>query len=300
MTTNVLLTACGADTDRLEQAIGKAIDVFHQVEAQCTRFDPASPLMQANAASQDLVEVPPLCFAALKAAAKAYVRTAGRFDPRVHDDLRKLGYTKSMGFDDGDVTVQGAAVDSRPELPRWQPTFDEPARRVRLGGHQVDLGGIGKGLAVRWASAVLRKTTDNFLIEAGGDCYAAGYAPDGGAWRIGVEDPAGGAEPLLVVEVSERAVTTSSIRVRRWTAGQAAVHHLIDPRTGLPGGNDLLAVTVVGADPADAEVDSKVLFLEGRHGIEAAAVPSAACWVAADGTLSNTAAFDRYVLWRRP
>jgi thiamine biosynthesis lipoprotein len=300
MATNVTFTACGADTHLVEQAIDKAIDVFHQVEAQCTRFDPASPLMQANAASEEMVEVPPLCFAALKAAAKAYVRTAGRFDPRVHDDLRKLGYTKSMGFETGGVAVEGVDVDSRPELPRWEPTFDEPARRVRLGGHRVDLGGIGKGLAVRWASAVLRRTTDNFLIEAGGDCYAAGYAPDGGAWRIGVEDPTGAPEPLLVLGVSERAVTTSSIRVRRWTAGEAAMHHLIDPRTGLPGGDGMLAVTVVGADPADAEVDAKVLFLEGRDGIEAAAAPSAACWVAADRSLGSTAAFERYVLWRRP
>src|SRR5476649_149064 len=42
---------------------------------------------------------------------------------------------------------------------------------------------------------------------------------------------------------------------------------LRDPRPGLPGGDGLRAVTVVGADAADAEVDAKTLFLEGHIGI---------------------------------
>ncbi|MBA3875894.1 MAG: hypothetical protein C0498_02990 [Anaerolinea sp.] len=47
--------------------------------------------------------------------------------------------------------------------------------------------------------------------------------------------------------------------------------HLIDPRTGEPGGNGLVAVTVATRDPAWAEVWSKALFLEGHRAIAAAA-----------------------------
>ena len=54
------------------------------------------------------------------------------------------------------------------------------------------------------------------------------------------------------------------LRVHAWTAADGrAVHHLVDPRTGEPGGDGLLAVTVAGPDPAWAEVWSKTLFLEG-------------------------------------
>jgi thiamine biosynthesis lipoprotein len=299
MATDISVTACGAETDDLEAAIAAALEVFHQVEAECTRFDPASPLMQANANNDVPIAVPSLCFAALTAAAHAYTRTNGRFDPRVHDDLRRLGYTRSMGFEAGQVEVDDAEVESRAELPPWRPTFDARAGTVNLGGFQVDLGGIGKGLAVRWAAAVLRRTTADYLVDAGGDCYAGGSAPDGGGWRVGVEDPLGAPDPLLVLEVTDRAVTTSSIRIRRWTAGDRPVHHLIDPRTGLPGGAGVLAVTVVGSDPADAEVDAKVLFLDGNDRIAKTAADVAACWVTEGGELTTTPHIDRYVTWRR-
>ena len=300
MATDISVTACGAGTQEIEAAVAAALELFHQVEAECTRFDPASPLMQANANNDAPIVVPSLCFAALTAAAYAYERTGGRFDPRVHDDLRRLGYTRSMGFETGQVEVVAAEVDGRAELPPWQPTFDAREGTVNLDGFQVDLGGIGKGLAVRWASAVLRRTTADYLVEAGGDCYAAGAASDGGAWRVGVEDPLGTPDPLLVLEVGDRAVTTSSIRIRRWTAGDRPVHHLIDPRTGLPGGAGVLAVTVVGSDPAEAEVDAKVLFLEGSDDIAAAAADIAACWITEDGRLMTTPHLERYVMWRRP
>jgi len=86
--------------------------------------------------------------------------------------------------------------------------------------------------------------------------------------------------------------------------GQAGIvcEHLIDPRSGRPGGEGLAAVTVVGPDPAAAEVWSKVLFLAGRAGIaaEAARRRVAACWTALDGSLDMSPGIERFVVWRRP
>jgi len=140
------------------------------------------------------------------------------------------------------------------------------------------------------------------MVEAGGDCYCAGVASDGQSWRIGIEDPSGGDEPLAVLSLRDRAATTSSIRLRRWRAGDEAVHHLIDPRTGRPGGKDLVAVTVVGKDPAAAEVDSKTLFLTGRDQIARAArrYGIAALWVDVRGEVGASATMSRYLVWQRP
>jgi thiamine biosynthesis lipoprotein len=79
------------------------------------------------------------------------------------------------------------------------------------------------------------------------------------------------------------------------------VHHLVDPRTGSPGGQGLTAVTIVGTDPAEAEVMSKVLFLHGRDhiGTEARRRHVAALWVTSDGVVVESPAMDRYVLWRK-
>jgi thiamine biosynthesis lipoprotein len=182
----------------------------------------------------------------------------------------------------------------------WTPRFDEDRRAVRLGPEPVDLGGIGKGLAVRWAADQIAGHAASFLVEAGGDCYLGGAGPDGTGWRIGVEDPLGGLEPVAVLQLSDVACATSSIRLRQWRSGERRVHHLIDPRTGAPGGAGLLAVTVVGADPAAAEVWSKCLFLCGVDGVaqQAEAQDLAALWVADDGQMGTTSAMDPLLIWR--
>ncbi len=252
MATDITVVAHGAAAPSLLRAVNAALEVFHQVHAQCTRFDASSPLMRANAASTTGAFVPALCWRAIAAAAQAYRRTEGSFDPRVHDDLVRLGYGTSRAFDAGDESKPTAAraADGRAALPPWQPEFGADGRRVRIGPWPIDLGGIGKGLAVSWAAERLaaelgdRFPAHGHLIEAGGDCAAHGEAPEGGGWLIGVEDPFATddgddgepARPLLVLGVRDRAVATSSTRVRNWRVGGRAVHHLIDPRTGLPGG----------------------------------------------------------------
>jgi thiamine biosynthesis lipoprotein len=138
-------------------------------------------------------------------------------------------------------------------------------------------------------------------VDAGGDCVYAGAGNDGAGWRIGVEDPAGGRDPVAVLQVEEGACATSSIRLRTWRAGDRPVHHLIDPMTGEPGGSGLAAVTVVGPDPATAEVWSKVLFLHGYREIADAAEQHriAALWVGLDGAVGTSTAVRPLLCWQR-
>jgi len=285
-----------------DEAIRTSLEVFHAVERACTRFDPASPLMRANATPARWHRVPDVLYKALMEANSAHQRTVGRFDPRVLGDLIALGYDRTLAFATDDIVTPERSV-RRPGSQRrgpWHPRFRGGSLEVLLG-EAVDLGGIGKGLAVRWSSQELASHTANYMVEAGGDCYCAGVASDGNSWRIGIEDPSGGDEPLAVLSLSDRAATTSSIRLRHWRAGHETVHHLIDPRTGRPGGKDLVAVTVVGRDPAAAEIDSKVLFLAGRRQIASTARRHgiAALWVDVHGEVDSSENMSRYVLWQR-
>jgi thiamine biosynthesis lipoprotein len=285
-----------------DAVIGAALEVFHTVEKACTRFDPTSPLMQANASPARWHRVPDVLYKALMEASSAHQRTAGRFDPRILGDLIALGYDRTLAFATSDIVTPERPVRQSGAQPRgpWRPRFRGGSLEVLLG-EAVDLGGIGKGLAVRWSSRELASYTANYMVEAGGDCYCAGVASDGDGWRVGIEDPSDGDQPLAVLSLSDRAATTSSVRLRRWRAGHETVHHLIDPRTGRPGGKDLVAVTVVGKDPAAAEIDSKVLFLAGRHQIARTARRHgiAALWVDVRGVVDSSADMSRYVLWQR-
>lgn len=280
--------------------LGPALAVFSEVDASCTRFDARSPLMRANASPYRWHRVGRRCYQALVEADSAYRSTAGRFDPRVLVDLLQLGYDRSLAFAAGEPILALPAPRRRKARGPWRPRFRGGSQEVLLGPVPVDLGGIGKGLAVRWASEALRRQSPDHLIEAGGDCYCAGRSPGGGPWMVAVEDPTGGERPMAVLALSERACTTSSVRLRHWRLGGRRVHHLVDPSTGNPGGAGLLAVTVVGADPARAEVWSKVVFLAGASGAPALAARKglAALWITVDGQLGVSPAMRRYVEWQ--
>jgi thiamine biosynthesis lipoprotein len=293
--------AAGVDAATLRERMADAMSVFTDVDRTCTRFDPASSLMLANASPDEWHEVEPECFVALVEAHDAYRRTGGRFDPRILGDLVRLGYDRSFRAGTPS-TVAGETVPPRAGLPRWRPRFRVRSLRVRLGPLPVDLGGIAKGLAVRWAANRLTSLPGGFVVEAGGDCWCAGRAVDGGLWRVGVEDPAGSDGPVAVLAVSNRAVATSSVRVRRWQQGGADVHHLLDPRTGRPGGAGLQAVTVVGSDPAAAEVWSKTLFLAGAGGIGRLAGERgvAALWIDDAGAMGVSPEMTQHLVWSAP
>jgi len=301
MACDITVHALTGDGRSAAAAVDRALSVFPAVDAACTRFDPDSPLMRVNARPDRWHRVPPLLFRAVEEAHRAYERTHGRFDPRVLRALVDLGYDRSLPFAGGDVSTPGSRR-RRPSPGPWRPRFrggDRP--ELHLGGEPIDLGGIGKGLAVRWAAEALDGHLDAYLVDAGGDCACRGAGPDGHGWRIGVEDPRPEpGPPLAVIEVRDRAVATSSIRLRRWRSGGTAAHHLLDPATGRPGGAGLLAVTVIADDPAEAEVTSKALFLAGRAGVagEARRRNAAALWVDTDGRSDETSRFSTAVIWR--
>jgi thiamine biosynthesis lipoprotein len=234
--------------------------------------------------------------------------TGGRFDASVLADLERIG---EHGADLGGAAAgdpKAAAVD--PTAPAGDPVRGEQpervvllvprdtprARLVRVPAAPVDSGGIGKGLALRWAgAAAIARLPDGsgLLLEAGGDITSAGRAPADG-WPVGIEDPAAAsadAEPVAVVALDGGSVATSSVRHRNWVGPDGRrVHHLLDPRTGEPARTGLIAVTVASPDPAWSEVWSKALFLAGRAeiGDEARGRGLAAWWVDADGRLGMT------------
>jgi Membrane-associated lipoprotein involved in thiamine biosynthesis len=296
----VVEPAAGADI-----ALDRVEGIFRDVETSCTRFDPHSPLMRANAEPRRWHTVPPTLFAALEEAHAAHLETSGAFDPRVLRRLQEWGYDHTLPFKSGDVSVPGAQEASRDgdhRRPRrgWKPRFDPMPGAVKLGPDPVDLGGIGKGLAVRWAAEALSGSGSAFLVEAGGDLYAAGAGLEGDGWRVGVEDPRGNRDPVAVLRLQDLGCATSSIRVRHWKVGGREVHHIIDPRTGEPANLGLLSVTVVGPDPARAEVWSKALFLAGRGRVRQLAdeLDIAALLVDQDGVVGVSRAMRHHLVWQ--
>jgi thiamine biosynthesis lipoprotein len=286
---------------RAAAAWSTVVDEFERAEGAMSRFRDDSELTRLNrsAGTGMAVAISMRLRRALVAADRARRITGGRFDPRVLADLDRLGYRGAS---------LGGAVLSADDLRAGTPARSGPhGRVVELVGRQrvaigrpVDLGGIGKGLTLRWAAARLADLgVADLLLDAGGDLVARGRAPGGGPWQVAIEDPAGEAAPVAVIGVGGLAVATSSTRLHRWLFDGRSVHHLLDPRTGEPAQGGLASVSVAGPDPAWAEVWSKVLFLGGLSAIaaEARSRGLAAWWVAIDGTLAMTPAARAMTIW---
>ena len=308
MASPVTLSVVAPGPDAAE-CLERAEQVVRDVERTCSRFDPASALSRANLEPDRWHDVPATLAAAVGEAATAHRETGGLFDPRILDVLLGWGYDRSLPFAAGHVDRGPAGI---PDLSGpchdamgtpWRPEVGETAAgwRVHLGGTPIDLGGIGKGLAARWSAAELDGAGLGFAVDLGGDCAFGGAGPDRDSWRVGVEDPTDRAELVLVLDLTDTGCATSSTKLRRWRSGGVPVHHLVDPRTRRPGGEGLLAVTVVDPDPAWSEVLSKSVFLAGVTDVRdrAEELGLAAAWVRADGTVGTTTALDERIVWRR-
>jgi thiamine biosynthesis lipoprotein len=330
------LTVVGVDAARAAAGWADVSVAIEEIEQALSRFRATSDLVRLNetAGNSADMSVHPRLVAALAAAERARRMTGGAFDPRILRDLERLGYagvpleivadtdapapgsTASLGVAgpaaaDGFARPRAGAMARggiRPTFPDGRWLHCDPRESRAAVAAPVDLGGIGKGLAIRWAGKVLAATLPELqepgtgaLLEAGGDLIARGDAPQGGPWMVAIEDPSGGEEPAIVA-LRDGAICTSSIAVHRWRTDDGRdVHHLLDPRTGEPGGAGLASVTVSGPDPAWAEVWSKALFLEGaaRIGPRARAMGLAAWWVRDDGSLEMTPAARQGSAWVR-
>lgn len=265
MNTRVEVTA---RPEEARLAAGLVEEVFEEYERTLSRFLPASPLAELNRAGVYL-RPPRVLVRAVRRAFYWRERFPGLFEPAVLPDLERLGYDRSF-----ELLADGAAPP-----PRTPPrTAAQGARRtspVRVDddcivlprGVRIDLGGIGKGLAVDAAIRALKaEAVEVAMVNAGGDLRALGHPPDADAWRVSVPRPFAvedEAEPLRVVHIRNQAVATSSTLGRRWTQGGVERHHLIDPRTGLPSTSPWVWVTVVAPDCETADVLAKVLLLAG-------------------------------------
>jgi thiamine biosynthesis lipoprotein len=199
----------------------------------------------------------------VRRACDGYRMTGGLFDPTV------LGAVEAAGYDRSFERISLHCGPTLSTLRRGADgiEIDDRAGTVRLPfGVGFDPGGIGKGLAADLVvDELLASGAAGACVNVGGDLRAAGAAPDGGAWRIAVEDPRGGS-PFGPVVLTDGAVATTSRVKRRWTRADGLdLHHVIDPATGTSVQTAALTATVVAADGWRAEVFAKAAFVAPRR-----------------------------------
>jgi FAD:protein FMN transferase len=278
--TGVRLVVADGDLAAARDAVERVLD---EVDRAYSRFRADSELVAVNAAAGTETSVSPLLARAIAGALVAARHSAGAVDPTIGRAIRLLGYDADFSL----LAGSSRPIELRAEpVPGWTTVRLDTARRTLRMPRTVelDLGSTGKGLAADLAAkAALAAAggTDRcgILVGLGGDIATAGRAPAGG-WRIlVVEDSDTPSDaPGEVVGIDGGAVATSTTTVRRWTAANGvSLHHIVDPRTGLPAQTPWRTVSVVAGTCEEANGASTAAIVLAEDAIEwltAAALPA--------------------------
>jgi thiamine biosynthesis lipoprotein len=133
-------------------------------------------------------------------------------------------------------------------------------------GMQLDLGGIAKGyIADQIADEMRNQGVASAMLNFGGNVVTVGCKPDGNPWSIGLQAPylEPGKAIFAALPCVDGTVVTSGVYERGFNQDGKRYHHLLDPRTGLPVENEVLAVTLLGKDSLLADAVSTACFVLG-------------------------------------
>jgi FAD:protein FMN transferase len=259
---------CLPQARRLLEADLAAIDLA------CSRFRPDSEIraLQANTGQENTgqangsQEISPLLAEAIAVALRAAELTDGDVDPTVGAAMSAIGYDRD--FEKIQKLGPPLAVTVR-TVPGWRQVRLDGRTLTMPEGVQLDLGATAKAWAAdRSAARIAQRTGCGVLVSLGGDVAVAGPAPEGG-WRVRVQDvtgppdePPGG--PYALIAIRDGGLATSSTRARRWQRGGDVLHHILDPRTGLPAEPVWRTVSVAAGTCADANAASTAAVIRGR------------------------------------
>jgi thiamine biosynthesis lipoprotein ApbE len=243
------------------------------VDAACSRFRADSEIVALDRVPQwrgrtGPVKVSPLLAEVLGVALRAARATDGDVDPTVGGAMSAVGYDRDFGLVQRDGPPVTLTVR---RVPGWREVkLDEQARLLSLpAGVRLDLGATAKAWAAdRAAERIAAELGCGVLVNLGGDIAVAGQGPADG-WRIRVQDVTGRPEdapagPAAVVAIHSGGLATSSTAARRWKRGGDVLHHILDPRSGLPAAPVWRTVSVAAATCADANVASTAAIIRAE------------------------------------
>ena len=122
--------------------------------------------------------------------------------------------------------------------------FSDNKIMLKYSGMGVDLGGIAKGFAVDKVVELLKsRGIASGVINFGGSVFVLGEERS-----VGIQTPFGKKGTYIgTIRVKNKAVVTSGSYENYRVINGTAYQHILDPHTGYPVNNELLAVTLIGA-----------------------------------------------------
>ena len=129
----------------------------------------------------------------------------------------------------------------------------------------IELGAIAKGyIADRLRDYLVSQNVKSAIINLGGNVLCIGEKPDNSAFKIGIQKPfADRSETIAVMDIRDKSVVSSGIYERCFEQDGTLYHHLLNPETGYPYDNGLIAVTIISDKSVDGDALSTTCFALG-------------------------------------
>ena len=160
----------------------------------------------------------------------------------------------------------------------------------------LDLASIAKGYSVDQVAALLRTNQiKNFLVEIGGEVFAAGFRKDGKNWKIGINRPEKNAsfdQVYKVLCLQDKGFATSGDYRNYFECEGKRFSHILDPRNGYPINNGVVSVSIVADTCTFADgLATAIMVLGHKKGLELVhSLDNTECLIvvrADDGTLTD-------------
>lgn len=262
MDTSLDIAVYGTNKKQAAALTEKIIARMQQLENVLSGHIPGSDVSRINeAAGNSPVKVEPETLFVVRRALEIAEMSDGAFDPTIGPLLDLWGWGA------GEPRVPAAdEINAVLPLVNYKAVkidADKATIFLTKPGMKLDLGGIAKGfIADQGREAAKGSSFAGLFINAGGDISIAGSKPSGEKWRVAVQSPADPAHWAAVLEIAEGCPATSGDYQRYFTEDGQVYHHILDPKTGLPG-KGASSVTTVAPDALSADALSTAVFVLG-------------------------------------
>lgn len=257
--TTVKIDVCHekARRSQVERAVDKVWQRVEEISAGTAADNEDSDLARLNRAFPDSAQVSNDTYHLIKNSIDYARLTGGAFDVTVGPlhGLWKESVKKNALPAAADIERIRSAMGSR-----MISLLADHRVRLNSAATKLDPGGLIDGFAADEAARTLRvHGFFDFLIDTGGELYAAGTSCEGRKWRVGVRDPLDSNKILEVVELHNQAVATATGYERAYEIGGKHWPQILDPKTGYPPPG-MVSATVIGSAAESCEALSQALF----------------------------------------
>ena len=226
--------------DRRLEAINQSMSTW-QKESEISRFNRFSKVGQKFKISNDFLRV-------MKAGQRIHRLSDGAWDGTLNPLVDLWGFGRAGRRERVPSKTEIAAL--LPDIGFKNIDIVNPGYLIKKrAAVTVDLSSIAKGYGVDAVANLLRDLgyTD-YLVEIGGEIFAAGKRPDNTRWRIGINRPQPDAaldEVYKVVEMYNQAFATSGDYRTYFEVDGIRYSHILDPRNGYPVSNGVVGVSII-------------------------------------------------------